>query len=530
MTAPTNGVFDRPQGADPYAPEPGNAGKKTGIIITLALVAALVIGGGAFAVTRVLGGGGDQPSSALPGGSAAYVRMDIDPSVGQKIAAVRFLKDLDPEVTATLESDDMRREFFEMIAEDEPSLSNIDYDTDIEPWLGDRLGVGVVPQGDDEPQVAVALQVTDEGAAEEGLTKLFEASEGSDQAGWFFHGDYVVLSSAEMIDDVQAGVEAGTLAENETFTGDLEALGDEGVLSFWADGEKLAPYLDDAEGALDGVPDPTGMSGVAGPGAIGGFLSGSTLDEAQTGRVAAAVRFGEDHIELHGITRGFPVQIEDGDTAQLVQDLPEDTAVAFGQEHGDQLVAIAFEQMNKAMPDEMAQMQSEASAQGFEIPGDIQTLVGQSLAIGVGPQIAEIDQIDDPSQIPAVIRVQTDTDAANAVIDKAVVAAGATPEDLEAYVVRRVDDGVLSLGLSQDYVDSAVAGGLGDNPTFQSAVPNAADADSVFYVDLNAFEQYYLSDITDENTRASVEQIAAVGMSATWSGENGEFTLRVVAD
>lgn len=527
MTAPTSGVFDRPQGGDPYAPEPSNAGKKTGLIITLALVAALIIGGGAFAVTRVLGGGGDQPSSALPGDSAAYVRMDIDPSVGQKIAAVRFLQDLDPEVTETLQSDDMRREFFEMIAEEEPSLSGIDYDADIEPWLGDRLGVGIVPQGDDEPQVAVALQVKDEGAAEEGLTKLFDEADGSDEAGWFFHGDYAVLSSAEQIDAVQSAVEAGTLADNETFTGDIEALGDEGILSFWADGEKLAPYFDEAGQALDEVEDPTGMS----PGSLGGFLTSSPLEDAETGRVAAAVRFGEDHIELHGITRGFPVQIEDADTAQLVLDLPEDTAVALGQEHGDQLVALAYEQMNKVMPEEMAQLQSEASAQGFEIPGDIQTLVGQSLAIGVGAGVAEIDQMQDPSDLPAVIRVQTDTDAANAIIDKAVALSGASPEEVDQYLVRRADDGVLSLGMSQSYVDGAAeGGGLGDNATFQSAVPNAADADSVFYVNLNAFEQYYLSEITDENTRSSVEQIAAVGLSASWSGEDGEFTLRVVAD
>lgn len=527
MTAPTSGAFDRPQGADPYAPEPSNAGKKTGLIITLSLVAALVIGGGAFAVTRVLGGAGDQPSSALPGDSAAYVRMDIDPSVGQKIAAVRFLQDLDPEVTRTLQSEDMRREFFEMIAEEEPSLSGIDYDKDIAPWLGDRLGVSVIPQGEEDPQVAIALQVTDEGAAEEGLTKLFEEAEGGDQAGWFFHGDYAVLSSAEAIDGIESAVEAGTLADNETFSGDIEALGDEGVLSFWADGEKLAPYLDEAGTALDEVEDPTGMS----PDSLSGFLSGSSMEQAETGRVAAAVRFGEDNIELHGITRGFPVQIEDADTAQLVLDLPEDTAVALGQEHGDQLVAIVYEQISKVMPDEVAQMESEASAQGFEIPGDIQTLVGQSLAIGVGPGIAQFDQIQDPSDVPAVIRVQTDTDAANAVIDKAITASGATPADVEPYFVRRADDGVLSMGLSQDYVDAAVeGGGLGESATFQSAVPNAADADSVFYVDLNAFEEYYLSEISDENTRSSVEQIAAVGMSASWSGEDGEFTLRVVAD
>ena len=55
---------------------------------------ALVVGGGtAFAVTT-LSGGGAQPDEVLPGNAIAYVRMDIDPSAGQKIAAVRLLRKL----------------------------------------------------------------------------------------------------------------------------------------------------------------------------------------------------------------------------------------------------------------------------------------------------------------------------------------------------------------------------------------------------------------------------------------------------
>jgi hypothetical protein len=527
MTAPPAGTFDRPQG-DAYADEPSGSGSRTGLLLTLAVVAALIIGGGAFAVTRVLGGGGDQPASALPGGTAAYVRMDIDPSVGQKIAAVRFLEDLDPKVTETLNSEDMRHAFFDLVAEDEPALAGIDYEADIEPWLGDRLGLGVVPQdSSEEPQVAVALQVKDQDAAEEGLNKLLEA-EGGDEAGFFFHGDYAVISSAEMIDDVQAGVEAGTLAESDAFTSDLEALGDEGVLSFWMDSAALAPYLDEAGGAVEDL----GEAPVS-PDSMGGFLSGTGLADsgAAQGRVAAAVRFGEDHIEVHGVTRGHAFEVAGGDTAQLVLDLPEDTAVAFGQEHGDQYIAEVYRQLSEYMPDELAQFEEEAAAAGFTLPDDVQTLVGQSLAVGAGPEIANVAGMEDFASLPVAYRVQTDTEAANALIDDLLALSGADQATAEQFLVRRTDGDVLTLGVDQAYVDRVAEGGsLGGSSTFQSAVPNADSADSVLYIDLNAFESLYLNEIEDESTRASVEKIAAIGTSASYSGNNGEFTFRIVAD
>lgn len=525
MTAPPAGVFDRPQG-DRYAEEPGGSGKRPLVLIALAVVAALIIGGGAFAVTRVLGGGGEQPAGALPASTAAYLRMDIDPSVGQKIAAVQFFEGFDPEVIEQLESGDLREEMFDTLAEEDEAFADIDYESDIEPWLGDRLAIGVVPTGESEPIVAAALQVTDQDAAADGLERLKSAAEQSEEAGevsvdWFFHGDYAVLTTTESLDTLRQEVEAGTLAEDETFQSDIEALGDEGVLSFWFDAAALSPYMDEAraEGA-----DPLGSVTGTNPSA---FLTGGQLDEFGQGRVAAAVRFDEDHVEMHGVARGVPVELEDTDTAQLVLDLPEDTAVAAGLEHGDQLVAAAYEQLRTQLPEEFAEMESEASAEGWTLPDDIQTLVGQSLAFSVGPDILDTGSMEDMSEVPVAYRVQTDTGAANELIDRILAEAGGGE-----VLVRREDDGVLTLGLDQAYVDTVASGGsLGGVSTFQSAVPNAEDADGIFYLDLNAFEDEYLPEIEDTDARASVEKVAALGISSRWVGDgNAEFTLRVVAD
>ena len=66
----------------------------------------LVLGvGGALAIQQ-LSGSGPRPSDVLPGDTFGYVQVDIDPSAGQKLAAVRFLGKI-PEIK-DLESGDTR--------------------------------------------------------------------------------------------------------------------------------------------------------------------------------------------------------------------------------------------------------------------------------------------------------------------------------------------------------------------------------------------------------------------------------------
>jgi Protein of unknown function (DUF3352) len=524
MTTPTSPATDDAAWPTSESDRAAGGPNRT-VIVVLAVVLALVIGGGAFALTRAMSGGGDQPSSALPASTAAYVRVDIDPSVGQKIAAVRFLEGLDAEVTDALRSDDVRKELFEMVAAEEPAFGDIDYDRDIAPWLGDRLGVGVVPVQDGEPTVALSLQVKDQEAADAGLDRLLEAVPAGETPAvdWFFHGDYVVVTEAERVEVLQEEVRAGTLEAEAAFGDDMEALGDPGVLSFWVDNAALADFADEAaelSGDAAGMPfDPSGLSGL---------MLDQDLQEATGGRVAAAVRFGPDHIEVHGVARDLPATIEGGDSAQLLLDLPEDTAVALGLEHGDQLVAAVWEQLSTQLPDEMADLRAKAETAGWSLPGDIQTMVGQSLALAVGPGSADVESMEDFTTFPVAYRVSTDTEAAEAVLDRALTDLGVGAGDMLA---RDSADGTLTLGLNQDYVDEVAAGGsLGSLSTFRSAVPGAEEADSILFVNLNRYEQLYLESVEDAQARTSLEAIAAVGMSARWSGDGGEFTLRIVAD
>ena len=126
---------------------------------------ALLIGGGAYAATQLLSGGGDQPDSVLPATAAAYAQVDLDPEAAQKITAVRFFQGLDSTTKQELDKD-WRKWVWDKLEEEGDAPSGVDFEKDIEPWLGDRAGIAVMPAGEgEEPTVAVALQVKDGKAA-----------------------------------------------------------------------------------------------------------------------------------------------------------------------------------------------------------------------------------------------------------------------------------------------------------------------------------------------------------------------------
>lgn len=530
MTTPPAGTFDRPQ-SHSYA-EPNPTKSRSFLLILLAVVAALVIGGGAWAATRMLGGGGDQPASALPAETAAYVSLDINPSVGEKIAAVRFFQGLDEDVLETLRDGDIREKAFDWMAEEDEAFAAINYQEDIEPWLGDRMALGIVPNGGEDPYFGVALQVKDEEGADAGLTKLQEAtnsSSGADGLDWYFHGDYAVLTTTDAVGPMQDLVEAGTLADKETFRSDMDALGDQGVLSGWADVEPLAALADSpiAQDSMD-------SAAAFAPSGILSSLTGQSglAQDAATGRYAAALRFTDGNIEVHGVTRGVEaVSIEGGDSAHLVLDLPEDTVAAISLEHGDQLMAKAYAALKEQMPTEMADVEAQATEAGFTIPDDVQTLLGSSLVLSVGPGILDLqDDMEDFDNWAVAYRTETDTAKAEDLLMRGFELTG--EPDGERMLLRRSDDGVFTVGVSRPYVDAVAEGGaLANHKPFQDAVPNAEDADSVFYVNVNSFEDLYLAEVPDAQARESLEQLAAVGFSTSLGDDgNGTFTLRFVAD
>lgn len=230
----------------------GGNGKKIALGLG-AVVAVAAVGGGAYAWTQ-LSGGGTQPHDVLPADTIAYVRLDLDPSASQKIDLFRLAKRV-PELSKELgiedEGDDLRKIVLQDALE---GCDDVDYAKDVEPWLGERIGLGVGPNlQDEEESLRIAVQVTDEKAAKAGIGKLFAC--GGDDFGIGFLDGYAIVTPTQKSAD--AAVEAASkssLADDADFARDQDALDEQGVLSGWVDvKDGLAAVkdagLDDALGA-----------------------------------------------------------------------------------------------------------------------------------------------------------------------------------------------------------------------------------------------------------------------------------------
>ncbi len=111
--------------------------------IGVAIVAGL--GVGVAYAAGALRGGGEQPDAFVPATAVAYVSVDLDPSLGQKVDALRFLRKFP--VGQGLARQHRRHPpvGLRRAGQGRPQLSALSYDKDVKPWIGDRFAVAVVP-------------------------------------------------------------------------------------------------------------------------------------------------------------------------------------------------------------------------------------------------------------------------------------------------------------------------------------------------------------------------------------------------
>ncbi|HEY6738918.1 MAG TPA: DUF3352 domain-containing protein [Actinopolymorphaceae bacterium] len=477
------------------------------------MVVVLLVAGGAFAVTNFLNSSGTQPATALPGNAIGYVRIDVNPSGDQKLKAYEFLRRF-PAVADKIgnEDEDPRKTFFEAVAEDDECIAKIDYAKDIEPWIGDRLGVAVLPtEGRDEPEVVIALEVKDQEAAKDGMDKI-AACEDS-EAGVAFTGDYAVLAETKAAAEKSAkAAESSPLAEAEQFKSDMDAVGDQGIASFWFDGDAIAKL--------------TGEQ--AGIGAV----------SPKQGRLVGAVKFDSRYIELTGLQRGGPTFPANA-ASVATGNLPDSTAAALSIGGAGDLVKKSWPQLQKAldqsgMGGEFDTMIRQAEQQlGVELPDDLVTLLGQDTTVAVDQE--GLDSLSGGSGMPKVgLRFTTDVAKAKPVLDKLLDTANqmmaAQTGSSQLQLGRADGNGQLAVGSTQEYADALVAGGkLGESEAFQLAIPEADKAQFALFVDLDKLEKLYLQTMKGEE-KDNLEKLQAVGLSCGRDEDGSRFSFRVVAN
>ncbi len=464
--------------------------RRGALALVAAGVAAALVGGAGLAWAAFNGDTANQPERHLPAGTAALLKIDLDPSGGQKINAVRFLS----KFPGGGGEEDLRKLLYDRLADEDVPLPPWE---EVRDWLGDRAALAVLaPEKDQEqaPAPAWVLQVTDEARAR---TSLQEAA----GSGAFVVADgWATLSDSKAhLDAVRAGVAEGTLADDATFRADTEALGDAGIAAAWADLSRLRTLERSSVGLL------------------GGGLLGGTPADGSRQRVAAVARFTGGDAEVAVRTFGLGAFDAPADAGAALAALPADTVAAFGLSGGAETLRDQWPALRRRAGDGFEDALAQLGRQtGVRLPDDVAALLGRRVALALGPAGGSGEPV-------LGLRGDSDDAALGGALDRLL-----RLTDRESLpLVRRDLPGGYVLATTRQQADAmAGAGTLGEQEAFRDAVPDADRAQVVAYVDVERVVEDH-GQGADEQTLRALSALRAVGMSAGRVDDGFRLTVRV---
>ncbi|MDT0185457.1 DUF3352 domain-containing protein [Microbacterium sp. ARD31] len=528
----------------PADAEPGNDNRKRLIALGALGATAVVVAGGAWAATSFFATG-SQPAEALPDSTVAYFSIDLDPSGGQKIEAIKTLRKF-PAFTDQVDletDDDLRERLFEEITSS-GACEGLDYAKDVKPWLGSRAAMAAVDLGEDEPAAVGVVQVTDSGKAEDGMSKLVDTCGGGEDVegevgGWVVDGDWMVISETkEIATQVVEATDGGTLADDAAFGTWTGEAGDDGFMSFYV-AKGVTKYADELGGMGSMMGGPLMMQGAdeaMGDTAVEGDEVPEELQQLidDFDGAAATVRFDDGAVEVEYAMSNYQQDMtkymESDEGVSMVGGLPGDTVAAFGLSLTEGWGDAMLDYVKSTMPDEAGDIDEQLSQleteTGLAIPEDIETLMGDGMTLSLGSGI-DPDAIANggPGEVPVGLKIKGDAGEIQAVLDK--IAAQAPPEMAEFMQVTE-GDGYAVLALQDDYRGKLESGGdLAETDDYQ-AVVESDDAQSVLYVNFDADDDWLVR-VTEDMPEVSenVAPLSAFGVSGWVDGDvmHGLFKL-----
>lgn len=509
----------------------GGGGRRTAWIVGGSVGVLALVGAGAWAAWSFFATG-PQPAEALPASTIAYASIDLDPSGGQKIEAVRTLRKFPAfkDEIGLETDDDIRQWIFEEI-QGTGTCEDLDYGDDVEPWLGDRLAVAAVDAGDEAPAPVFVLQVTDEDKADAGLAKVKDCSGGDGGAWVIADGWAVVGETQEIVDRVADDAAESPLSEDEDFTTWTDAAGDDGIATAYLAPEAGQVLADN----LDGLMPP--MYGLAQevPGSTGDLVPSEVTRGLEDFRgMAATLRFDDGSLELEVAADAGKLQaaLDGADRGDdVLATLPEDTAAALGVGFAEgwfgDLVDQLSGQLGGMSGDELLDELSTQS--GLDLPEDVETLTGESAALALGSDfdLETFVNSTDGSGVPVGLKVQGDTDAIESVLDKLRAQMGGA----ESFLGSDSDGDVIAIGPDADYRAQLLEDGdLGRSEVFENVVREAGDAAAVLFVNFDAGDWLASLADGDPDVEDNLAPLEGLGMSTWLDGDASHLVLRITTD
>ena len=508
------------------------------------VVALLGAGAGAWAALGFFHQG-DQPAEALPAATVVYLSVDLDPAGGQKIDAFRTLNKFPAfkdEVGIDSVGELRHKLGTELVSQ--AGCADLDYDKDIDPWLGDRAAVALVDLPGAAPDSVVVVQVTDEQKARTGLALLNSCATNTTghTAGYVVKNGWAVLADDQAYADKVADAAAhDTLADDATYQKWTKAVGEAGVVNAYASPDAGRLMAQKLTGFFAGnqmmLPGGVGFTATA-PGTAQTVPADDESDPFSEALSsfhggAATLRFTGGGLELALAGDGSSSQLQalTGTTGgELARRLPGDTAAALSVSLppgwlSKRLDAVSGMFGASMSSDDLARELEQAT--GLKVPDDIETLLGSGAAVSLSKDFdfEAAENSEDGTGLPVGVTVKGDPAAIEQVLDKIRATSGDAPflgsdhaGDLEA------------IGPTPAYRQRLLAGGdLGDDDTFRSVVPDAASASSVFYLDVDAIEPQIqkLAAGGDPEDLANLTPLRAIGVSTWTDGGVTRFSFKL---
>jgi hypothetical protein len=551
----------------------------------VAVLAVLATGAGAVWAWQAFMEQGPQPAEALPASTLGYVALDFDPTAGQKLSALGFLRkfpSLEKHAGVT-DGGDLRKDVFDDL--DSDLGCGLDY-RDVEPWLGQRFAFAFVDHGG--PQPVAVLQVADRERAATGLKRVAACSD--DAFGYALGDGWVVLARTDQVArDVQREAAESPLAEDADFQRWTGEAGEPGIMTLYAAPEAGPAVVAAAEespyGAMEIPPvtlDPMSTLMTMGMFSFPGHYAGddyasatSAVRPAKPGAARGPHRpaapeaevleeptFAEDAVpepalpadlraglmDFSGL--GGVVRFDDGALElELVSDriegtmgnlvagaagddvlatLPADSAVAFGAGFRDGWVEPFLRRFAEQSMPFGGQAPDDAAAAFEKNTGlsgaDLEALGGDSFALVTGAGLDLDAMFMEPASAKLAARISGNADQVEAALAKV----DARTSGRSVLHWRRAGNDVL-IGANAAYLDElATSGNLTGQASFAHAVPDAADAASVVYLNFDAGDWFARS--MSKADRADAEPLAAAGYTLHDEGDQERTVIRLTTE
>jgi Protein of unknown function (DUF3352) len=511
--------------AEPAAPK-----KSHGVVaIVASVVAVVVLAGGGFAAWQFFAGGGPRPAEVLPASTFAVVSVDLDPSGGQKIEAIKTLRKFPSfrEHTGVRPDSDVVKAIWDDTVGKE--CKDVDYAEDVKPWIGQRAAFGGVELDKGKPLPVVAVQVSDRDAASKGFAKLAACAKksGEDDFGYSVGDDYALISdSTAHAAAILAAGKSKPLSEDASYQKWTDEAGGPGILN---------GYLSPNAGTL--------LKGAFAD-ELGSADKGAKkqLDKAidDFKGAGATLQFKDSGLEL-SMAGGGLKQVASKDVGEHVSALPEDTAALLAGAVDGKKIADSLDGLLEGAGSAFGVNGDDAHSMiereiGLRLPDDVVTLLGDSFSISLGGDApADLDKVESPADVPVGFLVRGDDAKVKDIVDRVQARTGTTLDSLPATF--DTADGKAVLATNPDYAKQLLGtGSLGDDATFKDVVPHADGAPFVAYLSLDNGWSKVLADAArstgDKDERefaADLEVFKALGLSAWNDGTTSRALLRITA-